>query len=119
MATLVKSVILAIVSGILVFVGTASLFSLLSLLINYYDVNMDRLVKGTCESNPCYTPASTIVGICFVLALIIASGVFVSIRRYEATGVRRVMDALRHELEEESKHTRKENHELGEEQTKT
>jgi len=103
MTSLVKSLIIAAVCGILVFFGITFLFLLLSLLITYYDVTMDRLVNSTCVSSSCYyPPARTILEICFVVAVIVAISIFVTVKRYESTRGRthRLFNDLKHELGE-------------------
>jgi TRAP-type mannitol/chloroaromatic compound transport system permease small subunit len=108
MAGVIKSVILAVVCGILVFFGTTFLFLLLSMLITYYDVTMARLVKASCETNgtatvagACfYPPTGTIMLICFVIAIIVALSIFVTIRRHQGKPPgHHFMDELKHEME--------------------
>jgi len=105
MAGLIKSAILAALCGILVFFGVTSMFLLLSLLITYYNVTMKRLENATCTSGSCYyPPASAIISICLVIAIIVAVSIFVTLRRHqgkEGKGVaHQFMKELRHELEE-------------------
>jgi ABC-type antimicrobial peptide transport system permease subunit len=109
MTSLVKSVILAVVVGILTFFGTTFLFLLLSLTITYYDVTMARLVKSTCQTNgtatvagSCfYPPASTIIAIGFIVAIIVAVSIFVTIRRHQGKRpAHHFMEELKHEMDE-------------------
>jgi len=99
MTGVIKSVIAAIVGGILVFFGTVSLLLLLSLLIAYYDLTMENVVKS-CES--CYYPQSSIiVTLCLVVAIVAALFIFVGVKRYEAKGPPpRFVEELRRELHE-------------------
>ncbi len=109
MTSLIKSVILAVVCGILAFFGTSFLFLLLSLLITYYDVTMARLVRASCETNgtatvagACfYPPASSILVIGFIVAIIVTLSIFVTIRRHQGKKPsHRIWDDLKHEAGE-------------------
>lgn len=101
MTGVVKSAILAALCGILVFFGITSMFLLLSLLITYYNVTMKRLENATCTSGSCYyPPASAIVSICLVVAIILAISIFVKLRRQGKGPAHHFMSELRHELEE-------------------
>jgi hypothetical protein len=63
---------------------------------------MDRLVNATCVSSSCYyPPARTILEICFVVAVIAAISIFVTVKRYEGKGrTHRLFNDLKHELDE-------------------
>ena len=108
MTSLMKSAIVAVVCGILVFFGITFLFLLLSLLITYYNVTMERLQNATCTSGSCYyPPSSTIIGICVVVAIVVALSVFVSVKRHEGKRgplAHHIMEELRHEVDDAKDH---------------
>jgi hypothetical protein len=102
MTGVVKSAIVAVLCGFLAFFGITFLFLLLSMIVAYYDVTMEKLVKSTCESGACYYPtARTILEVCFILAVIVAVSIFVTVWRHRGKpSAHHFMDDLRRETEE-------------------
>jgi len=106
MTSLLKTFILTLICAILVFFGIACMFLVLSLLVAYYDTTMVRLVNATCAvGGSCYfPPASTILGICLVVAVVVGISIFVTVWRHERKGPpRHFMEDLRRELSESKK----------------